>query len=54
MNNADKLAIETFNKTVNMSATSLQDWLKTKKSLAVGYKTNETDESVGHLSGQHI
>ena len=32
----------------------LQAWLKTKESLAVGFKNNEDSESVRHQSGSRI
>jgi len=37
-----------------MPANTLQDWLKTEHSLAVGFKANDAEVSVGHQSGTHI
>ena len=54
MSDANQTIIKSFNNVVNMPAKTLQVWLKTEHSLAVGFKTSDTDESVGHQSGMHI
>ena len=54
MSDANQATIKAFNNVVNMPANTLQDWLKTEHSLAVGFKANNVDESVGHQSGTHI
>ena len=54
MSAVNQSSIKAFNEVVNMSPKILQDWLKTKESLSVGFKTKATDESVGHQSGKHI
>ena len=43
-----------FKQVVNMSASALAAWLKTDASKAVGFKTSESGESVGHRSGKKI
>ena len=43
-----------FHKLVNMSATSLDAWLKTDESKEVGWANDSSTESVGHNSGRHI
>ena len=53
MTDANQSSVKAFKKVVNMPAKTLHDWLKTEHSLAVGLKTNEADESVGHQSGKH-
>lgn len=45
--------IDTFNQDVNMTASQLEDWLKTDESRDVGQKENG-GESTGHASGRHI
>lgn len=47
-------AFEEFQKAVNMSPHALAAWLKTAESKAVGFKTTEGSESVGHRSGKKI
>ena len=47
-------AVAEFKKTVNMSAHALTAWLKTAESKAVGFKSAEGSESVGHRSGKKI
>lgn len=47
-------AVEEFKKAVNMSPKALLAWLTTKESKAVGSKTFEGSESVGHQSGKKI
>lgn len=42
-----------FNQAVNMSASELERWLKTKESKAVGWDSGD-GESIGHKSGEHI
>lgn len=42
-----------WQKSVNMTASALKDWLESEESRAVGQKDNG-DESVGHESGRHI
>ena len=37
-----------------MTASELEKFLKTDKSLEVGYKAHDGDESVGHKSGERI
>ena len=54
MSDANQATIKAFNNVVNMPANTLQDWLKTEHSLAVGFKANDAEESVGHQSGTHI
>lgn len=54
MSDGNQSTVKAFKKVVNMPAKTLQDWLKTEESLSVGFKTNKTDESVGHQSGKHI
>ena len=54
MSDANQATIKAFKEVVNMPAKTLQDWLKTEHSLAVGFKTDEKGESVGHQSGTHI
>ena len=53
MSDANQATIKAFNNVVNMPANTLQDWLKTEHSLAVGFKANDAGESVGHQSGTH-
>jgi hypothetical protein len=45
-----------FRASVNMSATELENWLRTQSSHAVGWKGSDggARESVGHASGRHI
>ena len=45
-----------FAQTVNMSASELQDWLKSPESRKVGWKGADgaASESVGHASGRRI
>ncbi|MGN6590849.1 MAG: DUF3140 domain-containing protein [Sphingomicrobium sp.] len=45
-----------FRKAVNMTATELDNWLRTQSSHAVGWKGSDGNarESVGHASGRHI
>lgn len=50
----DKSTIQEFRKAVNMSAKTLEAWLKTGESKEVGYKESEEDESIGHQSGRRI
>ncbi|MCU1692095.1 MAG: putative DNA-binding protein [Frankiales bacterium] len=45
---------EEFTKAVNMSPKELEDWLGTEESQAVGQKSSEGAESVGHESGRRI
>ena len=45
---------EDFRTAVNMTAGDLEKWLKTEESRAVGQKTSEGAESVGHDSGRKI
>ena len=47
-------AVTDFKKAVNMSARALTAWLKTDESKAVGFKSTESSESVGHQSGKKI
>ena len=47
-------AFEEFRKAVNMSPKVLTAWLRTTESKAVGFKTTEGSESVGHHSGKKI
>ena len=47
-------SIREFKQAVNMSAKVLTEWLKTEESKAVGFKSTEGGESVGHLSGKKI
>jgi Protein of unknown function (DUF3140) len=51
--NADAL-VEEFEKAVNMSPKALAGWLDTAESKAVGFKTSDDSESVGHQSGEKI
>lgn len=45
-----------FSNLVNMTATELDNWLRTRSSHAVGWKgpDGSARESVGHASGRHI
>lgn len=43
-----------WQKSVNMTASTLEDWLKSDDSRTVGQKGNGGGESVGHESGRHI
>ena len=54
MSDANQATIKAFNNVVNMPANTLQDWLKTEHSLALGFKANNAEESVGHQSDKHI
>jgi len=47
-------AVQEFKEAVNMSPKTLKAWLTTKESKAVGFKTAEDSESVGHRSGKKI
>jgi hypothetical protein len=49
----ENLLVKEFKELVNMSADELSKWLNTEESLSVGWK-DESDESVGHQSGQKI
>lgn len=49
-----KTVILAFKKVVNMPPNKLQAWLETKESLAVGFKTTDDTESIGHQPGLHI
>jgi hypothetical protein len=51
----DKVSRE-FAEAVNMSATELENWLRTQSSHAVGWKgaDGRARESIGHASGRHI
>jgi hypothetical protein len=42
-----------FKKTVNMSISALEKWLKTDESKKVGWDSGD-GESIGHKSGEHI
>lgn len=46
--------LKEFKKAVNMSAKALAAWLETPESKAVGFKSSEGSESVGHHSGKKI
>ena len=47
--------ISDFNKMVNMTASELEAWLKSKDSTGAGWpKDNGSGESVGHDSGRKI
>lgn len=52
--NDDEQIIKDFKEAVNMSAGEVEKWLGTKESEAVGYKTSDDEESVGHQSGKRI
>ncbi|CAN5448798.1 DUF3140 domain-containing protein [soil metagenome] len=43
-----------FRDAVNMTASELEEWLKSDESKAVGQKSGGTGESTGHQSGRHI
>ena len=45
-----------FAEAVNMSATELENWLRTQSSHAVGWRgaDGRARESIGHASGRHI
>lgn len=45
-----------FRASVNMTATEIDNWLRTQSSHAVGWKgaDGKARESVGHASGRHI
>jgi hypothetical protein len=51
----DKVSRE-FDEAVNMSATELENWLRTQSSHAVGWKgaDGRARESIVHASGRHI
>ncbi|TSJ41090.1 DUF3140 domain-containing protein, partial [Mucilaginibacter corticis] len=42
-----------FYQAVNMTATTLEKWLKTEESKSVGWDSGD-GESIGHKSGEHI
>jgi Protein of unknown function (DUF3140) len=44
--------VQAFKELLNMSAAELDDWLQTEESQAVGMKSDEAGESVGHQSGR--
>lgn len=46
--------VKEFKKAVNMSSKALTAWLNTKESKAVGFKSTDDAESVGHDSGKKI
>ena len=54
MTDDDKEAVTEFKDKVNMTAATLEKWLDTKESKAVGFKEDDKGESVGHKSGKHI
>jgi SpoVK/Ycf46/Vps4 family AAA+-type ATPase len=43
-----------FSEAVNMAPKELEQWLETDESQAVGQKSGEGEESVGHESGRRI
>jgi len=43
-----------FAEAVNMAPKELEAWLETEESRAVGQKSDENEESVGHRSGRRI
>lgn len=43
-----------FGEAVNMTASEIRDWLETDASKAVGQKSSDGAESVGHRSGRRI
>ena len=47
-------AFAEFKQVVNMSANALAAWSKTDESKAVGFKTSEGSQSIGHRSGKKI
>ena len=47
-------SVAEFKKAVNMSPKALVAWLGTEESKAVGFKTADDSESVGHRSGKRI
>ena len=49
-----RAAIKEFKQAVNMSAKAMAAWLDTPESKAVGFKSTEGSESVGHQSGKKI
>ena len=52
--NDPRTLVKAFKDTVNMSPKALAAWLNTAESKAVGSKTIEGSESVGHESGKKI
>ncbi len=54
MNTEDRETLNAFKDVVNMTPATLDRWLKTEDSRAVGYKAEGADESVGHKSGARI
>lgn len=54
MKQTDKETVEDFKKAVNLTATELDDWLKTEQSRQVGQKASQDSESTGHQSGRRI
>jgi hypothetical protein len=46
--------VREFKRAVNMSSKALTAWLITEESKAVGFKSSESSESVGHGSGKKI
>ncbi|MBO0948949.1 DUF3140 domain-containing protein [Fibrella forsythiae] len=52
--NEKKTVRHEFNEVVNMSASSLEKWLETDESKAVGQKKEGNSESIGHESGKKI
>ena len=55
LNDQEKKEIKAeFDEVVNMSASQLENWLKTDESASVGQKKDGDSESIGHQSGQKI
>ncbi len=54
MADTDQQTVEEFHEAVNMSASVLDDWLKTDESRGVGQKEGGNAESIGHESGRSI
>lgn len=43
-----------FKQAVNMTASELEQWLKTEESLSLGQTRDREEESIGHQSGKKI
>ena len=55
LNDTEKKEVRNeFDEVVNMSASSLEKWLKTPESKEVGQKKDGDSESIGHESGKKI
>jgi len=46
--------IQEFHRLINLTASELENWLKTEESQSVGQIQEGEDEAIGHKSGRHI